>query len=74
MANSINIFDPAVLIVSGELFEYSQKFYLLVKELTREKILKYQKDEIVIIKQNFESPNYKLGAVSLIFDAFFHFM
>ena len=70
-ANAINTLDPDTVILSGEFFEYSESFFNLVIERTREKLLRNDAGSIRFILRHASDLNIRLGAVSLVFDAFF---
>lgn len=71
LANAVNILNPDTVILAGKLFDLSEPFFQLTQALIREKLLNCSERTIVFHRRLSDHLLFRLGAVSLVFDAFF---
>ncbi|MCM0649964.1 ROK family transcriptional regulator [Clostridium swellfunianum] len=71
LVNTIQIVNPEIIILSGELFDESEYFYELVKEYTRDRLLNILTQDTVFARRKVVDGLYEIGAATLIYKRFF---
>lgn len=71
LANTIQIINPEIVILSGELFDASNYFYELVKEYTKEKLSNSLTQDVIFVNRKVRDNLYETGAATLVYKWFF---
>ena len=71
LANMIQIVNPEIIILSGELFDKSEYFYELVQEYTRNKLWNIAVQGVVFARRKVVDGLYEIGAATLVYKRFF---
>ena len=71
LSNLIGIFNPEIIILSGNLFDASDYFYKSVVEMTRQKLFKPLFKNIAFRKRNVKDSLYEIGAATMVLKDFF---
>ncbi len=71
LVNTVQVVNPEIIILSGELFDKSDYFYQLVKEYTRNGIGNISAQEVLFARRKVVDGLYEIGAATLVYKRFF---
>lgn len=72
LVNTIQIVNPEIIILSGELFDESEYFYEMVKKFTRDRLSNILAQDVVFVRRKVIDGLYEIGAATLVYKHFFH--
>ncbi len=71
LVNLIDILNPEIVILSGDLFENDETFFEMLKEYTREKLFNSFSQDVLFVKREINDNLYEIGAAALVYKDFF---
>jgi predicted NBD/HSP70 family sugar kinase len=71
IVNLIEVLNPEIVILSGELFDINDTFYEMVVEYTRENLFNSFSQDVVFVKRSISDSLYEIGAAAMVYKDFF---
>lgn len=71
LANLIDIINPEIMILSGDLFDGSDVFYKMVIEFTQVKLFSSYSQDVVFTRREINDTLYEIGAATLVYKNYF---
>ncbi len=71
LANLIDIINPEIIILSGDLFEGNDIFYNMVIEYSREKLFSSYSQDVIFKKREINDILYEIGAAAMVYKDYF---
>lgn len=72
LINLIDVLNPEIVILSGDLFDMNDIFFEMVKEFTREKLFNTFSQDVIFMKREINDNLYEIGAAALVYKDFFN--
>lgn len=71
LVNLIDIINPEIVILSGDLFEVNEIFFEMVEEYTREKLFNSFTQDVIFMRREINDNLYEIGAAAMVYKNFF---
>jgi N-acetylglucosamine repressor len=71
LANLIDIINPEIIILSGDLFDGNDIFYNMVAEYTLEKLFSSYSQDVTFKKREINDTLYEVGAAAMVYKNYF---
>lgn len=71
ISNLIQIVNPEIIILAGNMFDESEKFFQAVEDSTAERLFDFAAQNVIFRRRNSNDNVYRIGAAALVHQAFF---